>query len=140
MSLRSDVFERRTSTGSALFAILGRDFEQMVGHIGSIRVKTVLTTNLVQSGQIKREKGSLPADVRTATAAKTSSYRCFVKQSGHDNYRHDHTRRICLIFYQLLPTTSAGNEYGQQMRIQILILGLKGLNRTHSGAHSHGAI
>ena len=45
----------------------------------------------------------------------------------HDNYRHDHTRRICLIFYQLLPTTSAANEYGQQMRIQILILGLKGL-------------
>ena len=45
--LRRDVFERRTSTGSGFFAILGRDFEQMVGHIGSIRVKTVLTTNLV---------------------------------------------------------------------------------------------
>ena len=31
-------------------------------------------------------------------------------------------------FYQLLPTTSVGNKWGQQMRIQILILGFKGLN------------
>ena len=28
-----------------------------------------------------------------------------------------------LIFYQLLPTTSEENQYGQQMRVQILILG-----------------
>ena len=33
-----------------------------------------------------------------------------------------------MIFYQLLPTPSVENEQGQQMRIQILILGLKGLN------------
>ena len=33
-----------------------------------------------------------------------------IKQSGHENYEHDHTRYICLIFYQLLPTTSVGNE------------------------------
>ena len=32
-----------------------------------------------------------------------------------------------LIFYQLLPTTSVGNEEGQQLRIQILILEFKGL-------------
>ena len=33
------------------------------------------------------------------------------------------------IFYQLLPTTSVGNQQGQQMRIQILILwgNLKGI-------------
>ena len=30
-------------------------------------------------------------------------------------------------FYQLLPTASVGNELGQQMRIQILILWFKGL-------------
>ena len=34
---------------------------------------------------------------------------------------------MCLIFYQLLPTTSIVNEYGQQMRILILILGFKEL-------------
>ena len=34
---------------------------------------------------------------------------------------------IYLIFYQLLPTTFVGNEWGWQMRIQILILGFKGL-------------
>ena len=28
---------------------------------------------------------------------------------------------------QLLPTTSLGNEWGQKMRIQILILGFQGL-------------
>ena len=48
-----------------------------------------------------------------------------LKQSGHENYRHDHTRWICLIFYHLLPTTSVGNGQGQQMRIQILISGFK---------------
>ena len=53
-----------------------------------------------------------------------------IKQSGHENYEHDHTRYICFIFYQLLPTTSVGNEKGQQMRIQILILGFKGLKDT----------
>ena len=37
---------------------------------------------------------------------------------------------MCLIFYQLLPTTSVGNEYGQQRRIQMLILGFKGLSPT----------
>ena len=54
----------------------------------------------------------------------------FVKQSGHENCGHYHTRRICLIFYQLLPTFSVGNELGQQMRIQILILRCKGLKLT----------
>ena len=33
-------------------------------------------------------------------------------------------------FYQLLPTTSVGNEEGQQMRIHILILGFKGLKQS----------
>ena len=49
----------------------------------------------------------------------------FVKQSGHENYGHDHTRWLCLIFYQLLPSPSVGNESGRQMRIPILILGFK---------------
>ena len=31
------------------------------------------------------------------------------------------------MFYHLLPSTSVGDEYGQQMRIQILILGFEGL-------------
>ena len=38
------------------------------------------------------------------------------------------TRWIFLIFYQLLLTTSIGNEQGQQMRIQSLILVFKGLS------------
>ena len=35
---------------------------------------------------------------------------CFVKQSGYEDYGHDHTRLTYLIFYQLLATTSVGNE------------------------------
>ena len=63
-SLSSDVFERRTSTGNGLFALLSRDFEQIFGQIVSVRIKTLGNTNMVASRLIKREKGSLPVDVR----------------------------------------------------------------------------
>ena len=63
-SLSSDVFERHTSTGSGLFALLRRDFEQIFGQIVSIRIKTLENKNTVGSRLIKREKGSLPVDVR----------------------------------------------------------------------------
>ena len=62
--LSNDIFERRTSTGSELFAILGRDFEQTFQQIVSIRVKTLSNTDLVASRHIKREKDLLPVDVR----------------------------------------------------------------------------
>ena len=58
-SLRKDVFEQRTSTGSGLFSFLGRGFAQMFGQIVSISpisVKTRSNTNLVVSRNIKREK------------------------------------------------------------------------------------
>ena len=38
----------------------------------------------------------------------------FVKQCGHANYGHYHTRRICLMFFQLLPTICVGNEKGNK--------------------------
>ena len=41
VSLSSDVFERRTSTGSEVFALLSRDFDQIFGQIVSIRIKTL---------------------------------------------------------------------------------------------------
>ena len=59
-SLSSDVFERRTSTGSGRFALLSRDFEQIFGQIVSIRIKTLGNINTVASRLTKREKGSLP--------------------------------------------------------------------------------
>ena len=62
-SLSSDVFERRTSTGSGRFALLSRDFEQIFGQIVSIRIKTLGNINVVASRLTKREKGSLPVDV-----------------------------------------------------------------------------
>ena len=62
-SLSSDVFERRTSTGSGLFAHLSHDFEQTFGQIVSIRIKTLGNKNTIASRLIKRGKGSLPVDV-----------------------------------------------------------------------------
>ena len=59
-SLSNHVFERHTSTGSGLFAILGHDFEQIFKQIVSFRVKIISNTNLVASRLIKREKDSLP--------------------------------------------------------------------------------
>ena len=46
------------------FAPLSRDFEQSFGQIVSIRVKTLSNTNLVASRHIKKEKRSLPVDMR----------------------------------------------------------------------------
>ena len=63
-SLSNNVVERRTSTGSGLFALLSSDFEQFLGQIVSISVKTLSHTNLVASMYIKGEKSSLPVDVR----------------------------------------------------------------------------
>ena len=60
----SDVFERRTSIGSEVFALFSRDFEQILGHTVSLRIKTLSNTNSMASKHIKREKGSLPVDVR----------------------------------------------------------------------------
>ena len=67
--LSSDVSERRTSTGSGLFTLLSHDLEQILGQIVSVRVKTLSNTNMVASRHLKREKGSLPVDVR---GSKTS--------------------------------------------------------------------
>ena len=53
------------STGSGLFALLSRDFEKFFWQIVSIRIKTLVdNTNMVASRLIKREKGSLPVDMR----------------------------------------------------------------------------
>ena len=56
MKFKQRRFERRTSTGSRLFVPFGRDLEQLLGQIISIRVKTPSNTNLVASRHIKREK------------------------------------------------------------------------------------
>ena len=40
----SNVFERRTSTGSGLFALLSSDFKPMFEHIVFIRIKTLGNT------------------------------------------------------------------------------------------------
>ena len=63
-SLSSDVFERRTSTESGLFALLSRDFEHIFGQMVSITVKKNMQYKFGGSRHIKRGKGSLPVDVR----------------------------------------------------------------------------
>ena len=63
-SLSSNVFDRRTSTGSGRFTLMKRHFEQVFGPIVSVKVKIPNNTNLVASRLIKRENSSLPVDVR----------------------------------------------------------------------------
>ena len=63
-SLSNNIFEQRMSTGNGLFTLFGSDFEQILGQIASLRVKTLSNTNLVASRHIKRDKGSPPVDVR----------------------------------------------------------------------------
>ena len=63
-NLSNDVFKPRTSTGSELFEIFGRYFENNFGQIVFTTVTTFRNTNLVTLRHIKREKPSLPVDVR----------------------------------------------------------------------------
>ena len=65
-SLSNDVFERRTSTGCALFAIFSRDFEQILGQNVPLRVKTLSNTNLVVSRYIQKKR-------KTLTSARRAS-------------------------------------------------------------------
>ena len=63
-SLRSNVSERRTSTGSGLFSFFDGGFAQIFSQIASITVKKLRNTNFISSRHVKRENTSLPVDVR----------------------------------------------------------------------------
>ena len=63
-SLSNNVFERRTSTGSGLFWFFDGGFAQIFSQIASITVKKLRNTNFISSRHVKREKTSLPVDVR----------------------------------------------------------------------------
>ena len=62
--ISTEVCEPRKSNGSGLFAISSHDFEQIFEQILSVRVESLSNTDLVSSRHLKREKGSLPVDVR----------------------------------------------------------------------------
>ena len=64
VNLSNDVFERRTSTGSGPFLFLDDCFAQIFSQIVTIIVKKLSNTNFISSRHIKREKSSLPVDVR----------------------------------------------------------------------------
>ena len=87
-SLSNDVFERRTSNRSGLFAIVGRDVDQIYGQIISMREKTLTDTNLVASRHIKRKNATCPVDVRRSNTSLLSpllTVRCVYtfNQGGH---------------------------------------------------------
>ena len=63
-SLSNGVFERRTSTGSGLFASLGSGLVESLGLIVFIREKKLCNTNFLASRHMYSEKASLPVDVR----------------------------------------------------------------------------
>ena len=55
-SLSSDVFEWRRSTWSGVFAHFGRDFEQILGQIVSLRVRHLTTQMWSRQGILKEKK------------------------------------------------------------------------------------
>ena len=62
--LSKNVFERRMSTGSGLFAFLVSCLGQILGYIFNVRLKKRSDIYLVALRHIKGEKASLPVDVR----------------------------------------------------------------------------
>ena len=52
------------STGNGLFTFLSGGFAQMFSQIVSVRIKKLSNTNFISSRHIKKEKASLPVDVR----------------------------------------------------------------------------
>ena len=79
-SLSNDVFEQRKSPRSRQFSFLGSGFTQMFWQIVCIWKKTISNTNLVASRHTRREKTSLPVNVR---CSKTSLLKSFLRQSKH---------------------------------------------------------
>ena len=73
-SLSKEVYERRTSTGSGPFSSLDDGFAQIFNQIVSIRVKKLSNTNFISSRHIKREKSSLPFDVRRSKTSLLNNY------------------------------------------------------------------
>ena len=63
-AISSNVFERRTSTGSGLFSNFDGGFAQIFSQIASITVKKLRNTNFISSRHVKRENTSLSVDVR----------------------------------------------------------------------------
>ena len=86
-TLSSDVFERRKSSGNGPFALLSRNFEQILGQIVSLRVNTLSNTNLIVPRHIKREKSSLLIDERRS---KTSLLKLPIDSEWDSDYcNHD---------------------------------------------------
>ena len=61
------------------FALLSLDFKKMFAQIVSIRVKTLINTNVAASRQFKMEKGSFLVDVRRS---KTSLLKLLIISFG----------------------------------------------------------
>ena len=70
-----------TPTGSELFTLLSGRFAQISSQVVSIRVKKPGNTNFVSSRHIKREKASLPVDVRRQRERQKNN-RLIVKQNN----------------------------------------------------------
>ena len=57
------------STGSGLFAMLGRDVDQIFRQIISMREKTLTNTNLVALRHFERKNATLPVDVHRSNTS-----------------------------------------------------------------------
>ena len=77
-SLRKDVLQRHTSTGSELFAFLDSGFADIFGLFVSIRVKTLSNTNLETSMYIKGKRPSSTCVAQKRLSEKRTTKRLYV--------------------------------------------------------------
>ena len=77
-SLSSDVFEPRKSTGSGLFPLMSRDFEQISEQSVFIRIKNLaMKFATVVSKHVKRENGLHTLEVRRSNCRCLNSLICY---------------------------------------------------------------
>ena len=57
------------STGSGLYAVLGRDVDQILGQIISMREKTLTNINLVALRHFERKNATLSVDVHRSNTS-----------------------------------------------------------------------
>ena len=83
----------------ALFLLWTMVFSQIFNQIVSIRVKKLSNTNFISSRHIKREKSSLPLEVRRSKTSllklpNTFYFECFKKARMHSLHKIKFKRKI----------------------------------------------
>ena len=81
------------SLSSDVPTLFSSDFEQILGQIVSLSVKTLRNTNLVVSRRFRSEKGPLPFDVRRSKTSLLNVPNMQGMRNAENNHRHNGIER-----------------------------------------------